>query len=164
MANENAFLQLFYEQANVNEYKKYETFRVKEALNLIETKKPITLDKEGKKSVDLPQWPEALAVAKKEAIEQNNPLAAYISLYIIKTLYGVQTKPDDFRELSKILYKHNICEGFLSYGKVFEDMKDYIKAKEIYKEGTKKCKASFYPNLLQNAYSRVEYKIKKGIK
>jgi len=162
-------LNLFTAQAENKDYSKYMSVKVKESLRLIETKASVILPSpEGDKSVEMPQWQKSYDIALSEAKEADNPIAAFIAMYALKTIWGEQRKPEDYELLAKTLYAHSLCEGYVSYGKVFEsgivENKNLTKAKEIYEEGLKKCKVSFYPDVLNSAIARVEWAQKRGVK
>jgi len=97
----------------------------------------------------------------------SNPVSAYIFRNIVKTLYGANTKKFDstLKKSEEILYRHQVCEGFIDYGRRQENTSPEL-ALGIYKEGLSHCgknKNTWSANVLAGRIAYIE-KISKSRK
>ncbi len=140
----------------------------------IETKEVKFQDPEDKnKKVEtiqqkLPNWPKALAEFTKSFDANKNPVSAYTSLHIIKTLYPKDQFLKEFSKFSKYLYENekNICSAYIDYGEVLEkgyyQKSDSATALKVYKEGFQKPECSgWYRNILGSKISYIQGQVKK---
>jgi hypothetical protein len=154
---------MFWEQVGGNKAqieKEYLDASTKQILEFLKTKK--STKTYGNNQVMMTPWEDVYSRALKEA-KKGNPIASYLAMYALKTIWGEQRKPADYKLLAKELYKSKQCEGYISFGKVFEqgiEVKvDYQKALEVYQEGLEKCAdISYYGAVLNTGIARVEWK------
>lgn len=116
----------------------------------------------------LPNWPKALAEFTKSFDANKNPVSAYTSLHIIKTLYPKDQFLKEFSKFSKYLYENekNICSAYIDYGEVLEkgyyQKSDSVAALKVYKEGFQKPECSgWYRNILGSKISYIQGQVKK---
>lgn len=162
-ADSKAFMGMFWEQIEGNKEqleKEYLDKNTKQIIELLDTKKEQKTY--GDNKVQMTPWGDIYSRALTEA-RKGNPIAAYVGMYALKTVWGEQRKPKDYSLLAKELYKSKQCEGYIAYGKVFEqgiEVKvDYNRALEIYQEGLKQCEnISYYGAVLNTGIARAEWK------
>lgn len=117
----------------------------------------------------LPNWPKALAEFSKSFDTYKNPISAYTSLHIIKTLYTKDQYLKEFSKFSKYLYENekNICTAYIDYGEVLEkgyyQKIDLAAANKVYMEGFQKPECTgWYKNILGSKISYVSGQLKSG--
>lgn len=107
------------------------------------------------KEIKVPRYDKALKEFVQSVKQYNNPVSAYTGLMIINLTLPSNTMLKERKLFSKTLYEKekNICEGYLQYGRVFEEgiltKVDKEKAISIYEEGMKKaCKDGWQQSVL----------------
>jgi len=123
---------------------------------------------EGVKTITvlLPNWPKVFDAFYKSAIDEQNPISAFMGITILRSYLGKLNKGvmlDKRKALAKILFDSNICQGYIEYGDIFAygiaTKVDYKKAYEIYSQGQEICKSiphTWYTTVLTMKMLRVK--------
>jgi hypothetical protein len=95
----------------------------------------------------IPNWPKAFDAFYESATKENNPVSASVAITIMRSYLGALNKGSMLqkrKELSKIMYDHSLCKGYIEYGDIFlfgvASKVDLGKANEIFTSGIEECK------------------------
>lgn len=123
------------------------------------------------KEVAIPQFDKALDSFTQSVKTYQNPLSAFVGIYIINTKFGRNNFLDQYNLFSKVLYEKekNICDSYLNYGAIFEKgylvEKDFKKAFEIYSEGVSgPCSEGWQKSVVESKLFLLEKWLKKDEK
>lgn len=106
--------------------------------------------------VTVPEFNKALNEFTQSVEVYKNQVSAFYGLYLIKSFFGKNTKLEEFRDFSEVLYKKekNICEAYIDYGETLEkgyySKVDTTAALKVYKEAFEiaKCKQGWYASVI----------------
>ena len=124
---------------------------------------PNILKSQGTKTVKVANYTEAVKKLSECVVQENNPLAAFEGLTIIKSFIGIDYKKNvqDYKRFSEILYNDKSCNGYVEYGEMFAKgiavKPNKNKALKIYTEGKELCVDGWQKMILDIKINNLKY-------